>query len=119
MFFSASSKNKTFTLLDNGTSKITCCIVHSREGTEPHIVGFSCVASQGISNGAIIQLDKATECISLALKEAEKNAYNPISIPDSFMSFKVRIKSGCNKGSPPPLTITPRLPRFFSPFTII
>lgn len=76
MFFSPSQKNKTFTLLDIGTSKITCCIVHCKEGTEAQVIGFSCVAAQGICNGAIVQLDKATECISFALKEAEKNAHN-------------------------------------------
>ena len=83
MFFSPSQKNKTFTLLDIGTSKITCCIVHCKEGTEAQVIGFSCVAAQGICNGAIVQLDKATECISFALKEAEKNAHNYFTINES------------------------------------
>ena len=65
-------------LLDIGTSKIRCVIEKKKKGQAPEILGLSTCPAKGIQNGAIIGLEKATECISLALKEAEEQANRQI-----------------------------------------
>ncbi len=74
-----SSKRKSYmTLLDVGTSKVCCLVVRMNADQKPEVVGYGYAPSKGIKNGAIVDLDKATDCISNVLEQAEKAAERPI-----------------------------------------
>lgn len=77
MLLSSAKHRNWVTVLDIGTSKIVCLIVRFEEET-PIIEGMGYTPAQGIKNGAIVDLDKATACISKALSMAEKNANRTI-----------------------------------------
>ena len=77
MFFSTTKHRNWTTVLDIGTSKILCLIVRFEENT-PVIEGLGYAPAQGIKNGAIVDLEKATTCISKALMMAEKDANRTI-----------------------------------------
>lgn len=63
-----------WTVLDIGTSKVCCLIVRIGVDERPEIIGVGYAPANGIKAGAIVDLDKATECISNVLSQAEKQA---------------------------------------------
>lgn len=67
-------KHSYITVLDIGTSKICCLMVHFDNDGIPAVVGFGYAQSKGIQHGVIVDLDKATDCIGIALAETEKMA---------------------------------------------
>ena len=74
-------KNEIIAGLDLGTSKVTCMIakispVLYENGTNPgpEIIGVGISESKGLSNGIVINLERATESIKTAISTAEKNA---------------------------------------------
>ncbi|MDD3669302.1 MAG: cell division protein FtsA [Alphaproteobacteria bacterium] len=60
-------------VLDVGTSKI-CCMIFKGTGGAWEAVGVGCVPAYGIRAGAIADMDKATECIHAAIRQAEHAA---------------------------------------------
>ncbi len=69
------SKGKSYvTVLDIGTSKICGLMVHVPADGKPEVVGFGYAPAKGIKAGAIVDLDKATECIGSVLAQIEKQA---------------------------------------------
>lgn len=74
-----SSKRKSYmTVLDIGTSKVCCLVIRMNADQKPEVVGMGYAPSKGIKNGVVVDLDKATECISAVLEQAEKGAERPI-----------------------------------------
>lgn len=74
-----SSKRKSYmTVLDIGTSKVCCLVIRMNSDQKPEVIGMGYAPSRGIKNGVIVDLDKATECISAVLEQAEKQAERPI-----------------------------------------
>ena len=73
MFFRA-KKISTVCLLDIGSSKVCCLIVRFNHDSQQEVLGYGIAPAQGIKAGVIVNLDKATHCISDALSDAEKMA---------------------------------------------
>lgn len=71
-------KRSYITVLDIGTSKICCLMVHFDNDGIPEVIGLGYAPAKGIKNGVIVDLDKATDCIGVALAEAEKMAEREI-----------------------------------------
>lgn len=74
-------KNKmksVVTVLDVGTSKICCLMVRFGSDDRPEVIGMGYAPAKGISAGAIVNLDQATECIRSALSQVEKQAERQI-----------------------------------------
>ena len=69
---------KYFTALDIGTSKICAIIAEQTENNKLKIIGFSETDSEGVSEGMIQNLIKATSKIKDVVKEAGKMAKVPI-----------------------------------------
>ncbi len=75
----AKKKKKSFmTVLDIGTSKVCCLIVKFGSDERPEVIGMGYAPAQGIKAGAIVDLDKATDCIGAVLAQAEKQAERQI-----------------------------------------
>lgn len=84
-----SAKLKSYiNVLDIGTSKICCLAARLNAGEKPEVLGTGVVPAAGIKAGAIVDLDKATQCIGAALAQAEKQAEK------SIKSVVVNISSG-------------------------
>lgn len=62
------------TLLDIGTSKVCCLVVRFDSNETPEIIATGYAPASGIKAGAIIDLDKATDCIFDVLNQAETQA---------------------------------------------
>ena len=60
------------TLLDVGTSKVCCMMVRFASDGRPEVLGTGYAPSKGISAGAIVNLDEATQSIRAALEDLEK-----------------------------------------------
>ena len=60
--------------VDVGTTKVVCFVARFGEGVAPRIVGIGHQASRGLRNGAIIDMDLATEAIGAAVASAEQMA---------------------------------------------
>lgn len=71
-------KRSYITVLDIGTSKICCLMVHFDNDGIPEVIGLGYAPAKGIKNGVIVDLDKATDCIAIALAETEKMAEREI-----------------------------------------
>ena len=69
---------KYFTALDIGTSKICAIIAEQTENNKLKIIGFSETDSEGVSEGMIQNLIKATSKIKDVVKEAGQMANAPI-----------------------------------------
>ncbi|MDG2342066.1 MAG: cell division protein FtsA [Cytophagales bacterium] len=69
---------KYFTALDIGTSKICAIIAEQTEKNKLNIIGFSETDSEGVSEGMIQNLIKATSKIKEVIKEAGEMAKVPI-----------------------------------------
>ena len=69
---------KYFTALDIGTSKICAIIAEQTENNKLKIIGFSETDSEGVSEGMIQNLIKATSKIKDVVKEAGQMANVPI-----------------------------------------
>ena len=67
------------TVLDIGTSKISCLMARMPEGSAPEIIGYSSVQAKGIQAGAIWDIEAAKICVDNALRQAEKIAGRPIT----------------------------------------
>lgn len=67
-------KKTYLNVLDIGTSKIACLVARLSDNQHVEIVGASCIPAQGIQAGMIWDLGAATNCISEALHQAEKQA---------------------------------------------
>ncbi len=74
------SKSKNIlTVLDIGTSKVSCLIARLLEGAPPEIIGHSSVQAKGIQAGAIWDIEAAKMCVNNALRQAEKMAGRSIT----------------------------------------
>jgi cell division protein FtsA len=62
------------TVLDIGTAKICGLMVRMESGKPTDILGFGYAPAKGIRGGAIVDLDKATECIGQVLQQIERQA---------------------------------------------
>lgn len=74
-------KNKlksVVTVLDIGTSKVCCLMVRFGSDNCPEVIGVGYEPAKGISAGAIVDLDQATESIRSALSQVEKQAEQQI-----------------------------------------
>ncbi len=71
-------KSSYVTLLDIGTSKICCLMVHFDSDGIPEVVGFGYAPAKGIEHGVIVELGKAADCIAQALAATEKMAEREI-----------------------------------------
>lgn len=74
-------KNKlksVVTVLDIGTSKVCCLMVRFNSDNRPEVIGTGYAPSKGISAGAIVNLEQATESIRSALAQVEKQAERQI-----------------------------------------
>ncbi|MGN1062788.1 MAG: cell division protein FtsA [Alphaproteobacteria bacterium] len=73
------TKRKSYmSVLDIGTSKVCCLVVRMNAEGKPEVIGMGYAPAKGIRNGAIVDLDKATDCIRTVLEQAEKSAERPI-----------------------------------------
>ena len=72
-------KRKSYiSVLDIGTSKVCCLVLKMNSDGRPEVIGMGYAPSKGIKNGAIVDLDKATDCIQSVLEQAEHQAERPI-----------------------------------------
>lgn len=70
----ASKAKPYINVLDIGTSKICCMIFKVAAGGAWEAVGVGCAPAYGIKSGAIADMDKATECVHAAIRQAEHAA---------------------------------------------
>lgn len=68
------AKDRYFTGLDIGTTKVACVIANKVEEEKPNIIGVGVVRSDGINRGIIQNIEKATFCVKEAIERAEKMA---------------------------------------------
>jgi len=62
------------TAIDVGTTKISVIIARHKEGIITDIIGTSIVPSHGLSKGIVVDVPRAIESITTAIKEAETQA---------------------------------------------
>lgn len=62
------------TALDVGTTKIACFIARIDEDGDLHVIGAGTQKSQGLRNGAVVDLEAARDAITDALETAERGA---------------------------------------------
>lgn len=62
------------TAIDVGTTKISIIIARHKDGVIEEIIGTSIVPSHGLSKGIVVDVPRAIESISAAIKEAEMQA---------------------------------------------
>ncbi|RKZ25471.1 cell division protein FtsA [bacterium] len=67
-------KDRYFTGLDIGTTKVACVIANRTEEGKPNVIGVGVVPSDGINRGVIQNIEKATLCVQEAIERAEKMA---------------------------------------------
>lgn len=60
--------------IDVGTSKITTLIATITEEGDARVIGVSTVPSRGLRKGQVVNIEEATEAISLSLEAAERMA---------------------------------------------
>ena len=65
-------EKKYYTALDIGTSKICAIIAEKNDNNKLKIIGFSETESEGVSEGMIQNLIKATNKIKEVIKKLEK-----------------------------------------------
>ncbi len=86
---SRSGKNQTITVLDIGTSKVTCIIAEIKQAKsvgntvgknefsappQVHILGMGFRRSEGIRGGVVVNMDAAEQAIRIAVDQAEQAA---------------------------------------------
>ena len=71
-------QKKYYTALDIGTSKICAIIAEKTASNKLKIIGFSETDSEGVSEGMIQNLIKATSKIKEVIKNASEMAQVPI-----------------------------------------
>lgn len=71
-----SKKNlkSVLTLLDVGTSKVSCLVVKFGPDNIPEVIGSGYAPANGIQAGAIVDMEAATESIRTALSQADTQA---------------------------------------------
>ena len=69
-----SSVKPYVTVLDIGTFKVCGLMAHIQSDGTPEIIGCGFAEAKGIRTGAIIDLDKATECIGSVFAQIEKQS---------------------------------------------
>ena len=72
-------QNKYYTALDIGTSKICAIIAEQKDNNKLNIIGFAETDSEGVSEGMIQNLIKATSKIKEVIKKASDMAQIPIN----------------------------------------
>ena len=72
-------QNKYYTALDIGTSKICAIIAEQKDNNKLNIIGFAETDSEGVSEGMIQNLVKATSKIKKVIKKASDMAQIPIN----------------------------------------
>jgi len=77
MFFHSSSK-PYITVLDIGSFKVCGFMAHILADGTPEIIGIGFAESKGIKAGSIVDLNKATDCISSVLTQIEKQSGHTI-----------------------------------------
>ena len=65
-------KNNFVVGLDVGTSKISACIGQLNDNDQIQIIGIGQAVSEGVKQGMITDLERATKAVSKAVEEAEK-----------------------------------------------
>ncbi len=65
-------KNNFVVGLDVGTSKVSACIGQLNDNNQIQIIGIGQAASEGVKQGMITDLERATKAVSKAIEEAEK-----------------------------------------------
>ncbi|MDD5258712.1 MAG: cell division protein FtsA [bacterium] len=65
-------KNNFVVGLDVGTSKISACIGQLNDNDQIQIIGVGQAVSEGVKQGMITDLERATKAVSKAVEEAEK-----------------------------------------------
>lgn len=65
-------KNNFVVGLDVGTSKISACIGQLNDNDQIQIIGVGQAVSEGVKQGMITDLERATKAVSKAIEEAEK-----------------------------------------------
>lgn len=76
----SSKRQRTVTVLDIGSSKVTCLIARLQPGSDasqptvPTVIGFGHQRSQGIKSGTVIHMDVAEQAIRGAVDQAERSA---------------------------------------------
>ena len=73
------NQNKYYTALDIGTSKICAIIAEQKDNNKLNIIGFAETDSEGVSEGMIQNLIKATSKIKEVIKKASDMAQIPIN----------------------------------------
>ena len=73
------NKKKYYTALDIGTSKICAIIAEQKDNNKLNIIGFAETDSEGVSEGMIQNLIKATSKIKEVIKKASDMAQIPIN----------------------------------------
>ncbi|MGE0613090.1 MAG: cell division protein FtsA, partial [Hyphomicrobiales bacterium] len=77
----SSKRQKVVTVLDIGSSKVTCLIARLQPPADgaaaaaaPLVIGFGHQRSQGIKGGTVIHMDAAEQAIRAAVDQAERSA---------------------------------------------
>ena len=70
--------------IDVGTSKITTLIATLSEEGEAQVIGVSTTPSKGLRKGQVVNIEEATQAISLSLEAAERMA--GLSVGKAFLS---------------------------------
>jgi len=89
MFGRGVKKRKSYvTVLDIGTAKVCGFMAHIGADNKPEIIGVGYAPAKGIKAGAIVDLEKASECIGSVLNQIEKQAERPVK------SVTINVSSG-------------------------
>ena len=105
------TKKKYFTALDIGTSKICAIIAEQTDNNKLNIIGFSETESEGVSEGMIQNLIKATAKIKEVIKSASEVAKVPIKYVNvgiagkHIKSFSTHLSIGLQNSENEPIEI--------------
>ena len=88
------NKNKVISVIDIGSSKISCMQSSTEANGISKVIGLGIIATKGIKAGIVTDFNQARDSIALAIKDCEKQSNESISdLAVSISSHKCFTKS--------------------------
>jgi cell division protein FtsA len=73
------NKNKIISVIDIGSSKISCMQSSTEANGISKVIGLGIIATKGIKAGIVTDFNQATDSIALAIKDCEKQSNESVS----------------------------------------
>ncbi len=73
--------------IDIGTTKVACVVAETDGANKTTIIGYGIALPAGFKQGVVINLDKATESVSSAIKQAEEMADGKVKTYRTFVGI--------------------------------